>query len=154
MLVVNQVLSRIDYCNSIYANLPNYLLKKLQVCMNKAARMIHGIGLADRVTPCLIALHWLPIKARIMYKTCCMVKNTILSGNPTYLKAHMLPTRTRLHVPRVKTTYGRRMFKFHAPMTYNSLPNHLREATSIEIFKRQLKTYLFSLLYDLESSMI
>ena len=154
MLVTNQIHSRIDYCNTIYFNLPNYLLRKLQVCMNKAARMIQGINFTDRVTPCLIDLHWLPIKARIIYKTCCIVKNILLSGKPCYLKAHLHPIRTRLQVPRVRSTYGRRSFRFYAPMVYNSFPNYLRANLNIESFKKKLKTYLFSAAYDLETGTI
>ena len=152
MLVVHQILSRIDYCNSIYINLPNYLLRKLQMCMNKAARLIHGIGLADRVTPCLIALHWLPIKARLIYKVCCIVKNTLLTQQPAYLKVHLIPTRNRLQVPRIYTSYGRRMYQYYAPFLYNSLPRALKESTNIQKFKKLLKTHLFSLAYDLENA--
>ena len=150
MLVVNQILSRIDYCNTIYTNLPNCLLKKLQICINKAARLVEGIQWADRVTPCLISLHWLPVKARILYKICCITKNALLTDKPAYLKAHLHSSRTRLLIPRVHSTYGKRTFKYYAPHYYNSLPRNLRESTNMDKFKKQLKTYLFSLAYDLE----
>ena len=38
MLIHNHVISRLDYCNSIYHNLPNILLKKRQNIQNRAAR--------------------------------------------------------------------------------------------------------------------
>ena len=57
MLVFNHVISKLDYCNSLYYGLPNYLLKKLQIVMNRAARLIKGLSPGDRVTPALLDLH-------------------------------------------------------------------------------------------------
>ena len=65
ILVHYYVLSRLDYCNSIYYNLPSFLLKKLQNIMNRAARLIAGLSPRDRITPTLIDLHWHLITARI-----------------------------------------------------------------------------------------
>lgn len=72
-LVHNHILSKLDYCNSLYYSLPDYLLKKLQMIMNRAARLILGLSRRDRITPALIQLHWLSIKARIVYKQCVLV---------------------------------------------------------------------------------
>ena len=44
MLVNNYVVTRMDYCNSLYYNLPKSLLKKLQVLLNKAARLIENVA--------------------------------------------------------------------------------------------------------------
>ena len=41
------------------------------------------------------------------------------------------------------TSYGRRAFSYADPHAWNSLPEHLRQTTSIELFKRSLKTFLF-----------
>ena len=65
-VIYNLVLSRIDYCNSLYYNLPNYLLNKLQVGQNKAARLLMNISRRERITPVLMELHWLPVKDRII----------------------------------------------------------------------------------------
>ena len=71
MLPHNHVTSRLDYCNSLYYRLPNYLLKRLQLVMNRAARLITGLSLRDRITPALVQLHWLPVKARFVFKDLC-----------------------------------------------------------------------------------
>ena len=88
-LIHNHVISRLDYCNSLYYGLPNYQLKKLQYIMNWAARLIKGVARRDRITPVLIELHWLPIKARIMFKICVMVYQAMSHGIPDYMR-HML----------------------------------------------------------------
>ena len=70
MLIHSYVFSRLDYSNSFYHRLPNILLKKLQNVQNKAARLMKKIPLRDRITPIVIELHWLPIKARIEFRIC------------------------------------------------------------------------------------
>ena len=62
-LVHNYIITRLDYHNSLYHELPAYQLKKLQLVFNRAARLIVGISPRERITPVLIDLHWLPIKA-------------------------------------------------------------------------------------------
>ena len=105
----------------------------------------------ERITSYLIALHWLPIKARVIYKICCLVKTTLLTGRPTYLRSQLVRTRNRLYVPRIKSDYGKRTFRYYAPSVYNKLPNHLRTTDSVASFKKNLKTHLFSLAYDMET---
>jgi len=49
-----------------------------------------------------------------------------------------------LAVPGFKlNSYGHRAFSVAAPLLWNSLPQHVRDAESLDIFKRQLKTVLF-----------
>ena len=66
-LVHNYIITRLDYCNSLYHELLAYQLIKLQLVFNRAARLIVGTALRERITPVLIDLHWLPIKARIVF---------------------------------------------------------------------------------------
>ena len=50
-LIHNFVFSKLDYCNSLYINLPNHLLSRLQVAQNNAARFLKNIGPRNRITP-------------------------------------------------------------------------------------------------------
>ena len=67
-LVCSLVLSRIDYCNSLLAGLPQCLLKKIQSVQTAAAKMIFQASKSDHVLPNLQKLHWLPISCRIEHK--------------------------------------------------------------------------------------
>ena len=42
-----------------------------------------------------------------------------------------------------KATLGERAFVFAAPKLWNVLPRLIRESTSVDTFKRKLKTHLF-----------
>ena len=69
----------------------NTLFKKLQVIQNRAARLIKKILLRERITPALIELHWLPMKARIIYKICLLTYKALKFGEPKYLYEYLVP---------------------------------------------------------------
>ena len=165
-LVCNCVINRLDYCNSIYYNLPNFLLKKLQKILNRAARLVKGVSRRDRITPVLIELHWLPIKARIKFKICVLTHQAITTGKPGYLRSMITikqPTEMggsgsntrsntdgrKLTEPRCNSNVGFKAFMSAAPRLYNTLPREIRSLDSLDAFKRKLKTFLFTDCYDL-----
>jgi len=50
-------------------------------------------------------------------------------------------------VPRTRTKLGSRAFSVAGPVAWNSLPTSIRELTSTNSCKRQLKTHLFRVAY-------
>ena len=53
-------------------------------------------------------------------------------------------TNLRLHVPKYKLEkVGGRSFTVAAPKLWNSLPDSLKMAKTVDIFKKNLKTHLF-----------
>ena len=167
MLVQNQVINRLDYCNSLYYKLPKYQLRKMQLIMNKAARLIKSVSPYDRITPVLIELHWLPIQARIVYKVCVLTFQAMMTGKPEYIRKLLTPFNIntsivvrhaseehRLFEPRSETDIGFRAFKMSAPRLYNKLPKDVKDSPNITLFKKRLKTFLFTDCYDLDSSTI
>ena len=166
-LINSHVMSRLDYCNSIYYGLPNYQLKKLQNVQNRAARLIKGTRLSDRITPVLIDLHWLPVKARIEYKICLLVFKALLNHQPAYIKECLHPFELettiivrhasdlhRLQEPREYSKLDERAFRNCAPRLYNKLPTELKSVTNVTLFKKKLKTFIFSECYDTEENTV
>jgi len=81
-LVTSLVLSRLDYCNSVLAELPASILAPLQRVLHAAARLVNGLRPHDHVSPTLKELHWLPIEQRVDYKLCLQPPSAQSGGWP------------------------------------------------------------------------
>ncbi len=69
LLVQALVIYRLEYCNALLAGLISNTIKPLQRIQNAAARLVFNEPKQARVTPLFISLHWLPVAARIKFKT-------------------------------------------------------------------------------------
>ena len=106
-------------------------------------------------TPVLIKLHWLPIKFRIQFKVLLLVYKALNGLAPKYIKELLVPYKPRRHLrseakglldePRTRLKFGDRAFSISAPRLWNALPQHLKDSTSCQAFKKCLKTHLFRL---------
>jgi len=61
--------SKLDYCNSLYYNLPSTQLHRLQQIQNSLACGVVKAPKFTHTTPILKSLHWLKINERIEYKS-------------------------------------------------------------------------------------
>ena len=152
------VISRIDQNNSLLIGLPNKDITKIQRVQNAAARLIGGIRKHDHITPLMKTLHWLHVEQRILFKVLVLTYKSLHGKGPAYLQELLQPYRpTRslrseaanlLVIP--KTRYvktQKRAFGIRAPLEWNKLPDDLRHKSSVDSFKRALKTYLFKITY-------
>ena len=153
------ILSRLDYCNSVLFGASSHLLDRLQLIQNAAARLVLKLRKFDHISAAIRnELHWLPVRRRIVYKLCLLVRNCLVGEAPQYLQELCVPlsgragrqnlrssSRGELFVPRYRTSrYGRRSFSVAAPSLWNSLPVDIRQLSgNPEQFKKKLKTVLF-----------
>lgn len=169
MLMHAFITSRIDYCNSLFVNLPKKDLTRLQSIMNRAARIVFKLPPFTSTSSYLYKLHWLPIRARIEFKICLLVYKTLKYESPAYL--HELLTRYSpqsnvtlraaddphlLVIPRLlhHSSFGIRAFSYAGPKLFNSLPSQVKNASNDDTFKKLLKTHLFNKSYDLKTKTI
>ena len=86
MLVKTFIISRIDYCNTLYACLPHYLLRRLERLLNACIRFIFNISIFNHnLLSCYFNSHILPIEYRIKYKLCLTVYKILNNLSPEYL---------------------------------------------------------------------
>ena len=159
-LVTSLVLTRLDYCNAVYAGLPKSTTSFLQRVQNAATRLVAGSGPRDHITPVLHSLHWLPVVFRVTFKLCLLMHLVHTGRSPSYLTeivqlTSSLPNRSRLRsadsqryeLPRLALEFCERAFSYAGPAAWNKLPATLHSITATSTFKRQLKTHLFGLAF-------
>lgn len=167
-LIHSSILSRVDYCNSLYTFLPGTETKKLQKLINASVRFIFNISGFKRIhhiTPYLKELHFLPIEYRSKFKISLMVYKYFHNNSPAYLTELLIRKQPQTnwnlrinldtllldHKPLNRNklqNYRNRSFSYAAPTIWNVLPLHVRKSSSIDIFKSNLKNYYFNLWND------
>ena len=149
-LVVNSlVVSCLDYCNGLYFGIGEKLLHQLQLLQNAAAKAVTGKYKHDHLGDDLVKLHWLDIRKRIVFKILLIAHKAIIGLAPIYIQemfqyAHHGHT-LKLIVPATTSKFGGRCFSVVAPKLYNKLPPEVSTSFSLELFKTQLKTFLFKM---------
>ena len=142
--------------NSLPAGLPGYLIHRLQLVQNAAAKTVADLKKFDHVTHVLQNLNWLPVEKRIMFKLLLLCYKALNGAGPVYLKDMTQiaePKRSGLrsaddflHLERPHTpliTVEDRAFSFAAIDLWNKLQLKLRDSKTVDTFKSDLKTYLF-----------
>jgi hypothetical protein len=149
------ITSRLDNNNVLLYGLPEKDINRLQRVLNNAARILTHTRKYDHITPVLKKLHWLPISLRIIFKILLITYKSLHGDAPTYLSDLLVPyipsralrshKEGTLRIPKTKlVTFGDRAFSKAAPLLWNNLPETVRQAPSVGIFKSRLKTHLFS----------
>ncbi|KAK3543843.1 hypothetical protein QTP70_030072 [Hemibagrus guttatus] len=103
VLVQSLVISRLDYCNSLLAGRPLNAIRPLQMIQNAAARLVFNLPKFSHTTPLLRSLHWLPVAARIRFKTLMLAYKAKNGPAPSYLKA-LVTSRTAPRLLRSTST--------------------------------------------------
>jgi len=73
--------SKLDYCNSLYHNLPNYQLNRPQQIQNSLARAVVKAPKSLHITTILKSLHWLKVNERIEYKLLSLTYKVLTTSN-------------------------------------------------------------------------
>ncbi len=137
LLVQALVISRLDYCNALLAGLPTCAIRPLQMIQNAAECLVFNEPKRAHVTLLLISLHWLPVEARIKFKSLVLAYITAMGSAPSHLHSLLsvyIPSRSLrsvnerwLVVPLQRGTQSlSRTFSFTIPCWWNDLPNSIR----------------------------
>jgi len=152
-LACSLMLSRLDYCNAVLHRAPASSIQKLQCVQNTAAHVVLHSARRSPSQPLLQQLHWLPVRQWMDYKLAVLTYKIHHTSTPVYLSRHPQPlTVTRrlcssamplVCKPTTRTNFAHRTFCCSAPAVWNSLTADIVDSSSLPIFKRKLKTFLF-----------
>jgi len=138
----------------VLATLPATPLRCLQSVLNAAARLVFSASKYRHASPLLLELHWLKVPERIKFRLCVLVYRCLNGSAPSYLAETICPvssrsTRQRLRsasssmvlIPLTRrSTLGDRAIPAAAAKAWNSLPDHVRDVTSLLTFDRRSGT--------------
>ena len=153
------VTSRLDNLNSLLVELPDYVLNKLQLVQNNAARLVAREKKSSHVTPLLKQLHWPPIEYRIIYKIVLIVYKCLHEMGPVYLTSLLTcyhpgtsmclrsDKEELLDNKRTAKEYRDRAFAKSGPELWNALPLNIRNSSNVTVFKSSIKTHYYKICY-------
>ena len=157
VLVHGLIHSHIDFCNGLFSDIPAYQINRLQKVQNKAARIVSNSSADQPSVEILKSLHWLPVRARVMFKILVTVFRVVQGTAPVYLGSIFKRVQgnyrlrstneIRFIVPRTRTRVADRSIATVGPKWWNALPNDIKTCTNETSFRNKLKTHLFAKFY-------
>ena len=123
-------------------------LRPLEVLQKRAIRTIEGLRKRDHTTPVFHKFKLLKL-LDIHVFLCSTYVFKCLNGlviNNFNFNPRNTGYQTRrcnaLQTPRVHSTQSQTNINYHGPITYNHLPSHVKNQSSLPSFKRSLKQFL------------
>ena len=101
-IAVALINSKLDYCNSLFHNLPEKDIARLQRIQNCLARVVTKAPLFSRSVPILKPLNWLPVKVRIHFKICAIPFRTLTDNQPAYLADSLVQNAQNIYAPQIQ----------------------------------------------------
>ena len=146
----------IDYCCSAwYGGLTVSMKNRLDTIQRKMVRFVQGMDFRDHVgSQELLKLSWLSIPDRITYfrmihlfKICNKTAPSYLLSRFTFVsQTHSHNTRGSEHNFQLSRdlALAQNSFSFLASKEWNALPPELKDLKDLHVFKKRLKSHLFS----------
>ena len=142
------IMPHFDYCSPVWDCLSGYLSDKLQKLQNRAARVITKSPFDASSNHLLSTLSWERLSLRRKKQKALMMYKTMNGFAPEYLQSlfsqrhsaySLRNSEGRLTLSKPSTNYLKRSFSYSGAMLWNNLPKNLKNAASVEHFKRNIK---------------
>ena len=142
-----------------YLAFPKKSISNLQSLQNSVALVLTRTRGRKHITPVLKLLHCLPVRVRIDFKVILLIFKCLNGLGASYLSDLLLPYQPPwtlrssdtglLTIPQVNSKKHRESaFRYYGPRLWNSLPENLRVVETVEVFKKRLKTHLFTQVFN------
>lgn len=135
------------YLNSIWSNIPAYLMHELKVLQNKALKAVNNLPLLTP-TSVLYDKKILPLEklkafelATLVYK---IIHNNMKTGIVLLRNSDFHSYRTRQYDDLALHNFSPTTILYEGIRSYTLLPDTIKAANSLTIFKMELKKYLMS----------
>ena len=145
-LVESLVLSKLDYCDTVYYPLPEFHLKRLQRVQLVAASFVLNRYVNDIND--IVKIGWLPVRQRRDFHVLKLFHQALYFPSwPSYVPLdtvkHLRSLRsgaaTRLIIPMERGT-----FQDSAAKLFNVLPVNIRNCSDFKVYCREVNAYLLN----------
>lgn len=148
------ILPLMDYGSVVWGTTSAANIDRLMKLQKRAARIILR---ADFTTPSAVMFHkldWLPVDKRLKYNKAVFIYKALNNLSPQYIADLLRPvseTHSRtlrssvngaLAVPRSRSSLFDRSFSYTAPRLWNSIPLLIRNSSTVNCFKHNVKSFL------------
>lgn len=148
------ILPLMDYGSVVWGTTSAANIDRILKLQKRAARIILC---ADFTTPSAVMFHkldWLPVDKRLIYNKAVFVYKALNNLSPQYIADLLRPvseTHSRtlrssvngaLAVPRSRSSLFDRSFSYTAPRLWNSIPLLIRNSSTVNSFKHNVKSFL------------
>ena len=130
-------------------------LSRFQKVVNSSVRFIFNVSRSTNVTPFMKKAHILPVAHRIKYKSCIYIFKILHGQAPEYLcqMVRRKPSlreglRSSLDDTLLEPCCKGKTVAAAMCKTWNELPVDLRGKSTLESFKRNLKTHYFRIAFE------
>ena len=139
------ILSKIDYCSSVYSMIPEYQMKRLRRIQNCCASFVlKRCAKIDDVKE----LGWLPIGKRLQLSILKLAHKALHNSDwPAYLRLRIFKSSCNLRSLtslRIDCPYANELntFQDQAAKSFNALPPDIRCITDFKTFSREVRRFL------------
>ena len=136
-------LSKLLYLLPMWGGLPAREAKKLQILINKCARMVLGANRKTRTRALMERCGWLYFRELVDYHSLIQMFKLINIGKPVNLRNKL----TILHDKRIELTparlkISRSSFMWRTSRIWNEQPDYILQLDKLSSFKKQLKKHI------------
>lgn len=154
ILANGMVQSLLIYLIQLWGGSSGYLLQFLQVLQNRAARKVTKLAWRTSTQTLLDQCGWLSVKQLVEYHSLLLTYKVKSEGKPLYLKDKLcrdFSYNTRLaagdgirYSGKIKHELYKTSFIPRVTISWNNLPNNIRQSKDIKIFKKDCKVWIKS----------
>ena len=140
------MLSKLDYCDTVYYPLPEFQLKRLQRVQLIAASFV--LSRSVNVINDIVKIGWLPKRRRRDFHVLKLVHKALrFPGWPSYLPLdtvkHLRSLRSGAATRLIRPT-ERGTFQDSAAKLFNVLPANIRNCSDFKVYCREVNAYLLN----------
>ncbi|KAF2360068.1 Reverse transcriptase domain [Trinorchestia longiramus] len=138
LAIQSLVLSRFDYCDLVWGDIPKGLQKELQKCVNFAAKVVckGNFRRNDHATPLMKKLNWTPIEQRLLIQKVKYVFSSLYHPQSAANVVKFHPTTNMGVKPNRRqddnisfrlSNAGQRAISISGALLWNKLPMHMKK---------------------------